>query len=148
VVVGKISCIPRVENRFHTRLLKPHAYGLWLNSANSCEIFHFQLSIYNILLNQSQVAQIVVCTGKRDILSVNLLKGFKLRRQLCIEFFKRTYTRQVGQGRKRKTSRREDHLLSLQARRKRFVTAQHLRNDLQLATGTVISSRTVLERVI
>jgi hypothetical protein len=36
--------------RFHTRLLKPRAYGLWLNSANSCEIFHFQLLIYNILL--------------------------------------------------------------------------------------------------
>jgi hypothetical protein len=35
--------------RFHTRLLKPRAYGLWLNSANSCEIFHFQLLIYNIL---------------------------------------------------------------------------------------------------
>jgi hypothetical protein len=35
-----------------------------------------------------------------------------------------------GQGRKRKTSKREDHFLSLQARRKRFVTAQHLRNDL------------------
>jgi hypothetical protein len=32
--------------RFHTRLLKPRAYGLWLNSANSCEIFHFQLLIY------------------------------------------------------------------------------------------------------
>jgi hypothetical protein len=37
--------------RFHTRLLKPRAYGLGLNSANSCEIFHFQLLIYNILLN-------------------------------------------------------------------------------------------------
>jgi hypothetical protein len=36
--------------RFHTRLLKPRAYGLWLNSANSCEIFDFQLLIYNILL--------------------------------------------------------------------------------------------------
>jgi hypothetical protein len=49
-----------------------------------------------------------------------------------------------GQGRKRKTSRREDHFLSLQARRKRFVIAQHLRNDLQVTTWTVISSRTVL----
>jgi hypothetical protein len=36
--------------RFHTRLLKPRAYGLWLNSANTCEIFHFQLLIYNILI--------------------------------------------------------------------------------------------------
>jgi hypothetical protein len=37
--------------RFHTRLLKPRAYGLWLNSANSSEIFHFQLLIYNILFH-------------------------------------------------------------------------------------------------
>jgi hypothetical protein len=37
--------------------------------------------------------------------------------------------------------------LSLQARRKRFVTAQHLRNDLQVTTWTVISSRTVLRRL-
>jgi transposase len=37
--------------------------------------------------------------------------------------------------------------LSLQARRKRFVTAQHIRNDLQVTTWTVISSRTVLRRL-
>jgi hypothetical protein len=49
VVVGKISCIPRVENSISHSFLKPRAYGLWLNSANSCEIFHFQLLIYNIL---------------------------------------------------------------------------------------------------
>jgi hypothetical protein len=41
--------------RFHTRLLKPRAYGLWLNSANSCEIFHFQLLIYNIVLLHSHL---------------------------------------------------------------------------------------------
>jgi hypothetical protein len=51
----QISCIPRVENEiFHTRLLKPRAYGLWLNSANSCEIFHFQLVVYTIFFRRPQ----------------------------------------------------------------------------------------------
>jgi hypothetical protein len=42
------------RNSIHTRLLKPRAYGLWLNSANSCEIFHFQLVVYTILFRRPQ----------------------------------------------------------------------------------------------
>jgi hypothetical protein len=42
-----VYCISRVENeRF--RLLMPRAYGLWLNSANSCEIEFSTRGIHDI----------------------------------------------------------------------------------------------------
>jgi hypothetical protein len=40
--------------RIEPRLLKPRAYGLWLNSANSCEIFHFQHVVYTIFFRRPQ----------------------------------------------------------------------------------------------
>jgi transposase len=102
-------------------------------------------------LNKSQVAQIVVLAQERYT-QRQLAERSQTSQSAVYRVLERyeetgTYTRRAGQGRKRKTSRREDYFLSLQARRKRFVTAQHLRNDLQVTTWTVISSRTVLRRL-
>jgi transposase len=55
--------------------------------------------------------------------------------------------RKRGQGAKRKTTAREDHYIELQALRKRFVTSRELKNDLRLATGKEISTKTVRRRL-
>jgi transposase len=77
-------------------------------------------------LNQSQVAQLVVLAQK-GYTQRQLAEKFQTSQAAVYRVLQRyeetgTYTRQVGQGCKRKTSTREDHFLSLQARRKRFVT--------------------------
>jgi transposase len=51
-----------------------------------------------------------------------------------------TYTRRTGQGRKRK---RRDEKITFCL----YKLEESLRNDLQLTTGAVISSRTVLRRL-
>jgi transposase len=55
--------------------------------------------------------------------------------------------RKRGQGANRKTTAREDHYIELQALRKRFVTSRELKNDLRLATGKEISTKTVRRRL-
>jgi transposase len=57
------------------------------------------------------------------------------------------YHRRQGQGRKRKTTYAEDRLLGISAKRKRFCTARELKNDLQLATGTTVSTDTIRRRL-
>jgi transposase len=57
------------------------------------------------------------------------------------------YHRRQGQGRKRKTTYAEDRLLRISAKRKRFCTARELKNDLQLATGTTVSTDTIRRRL-
>lgn len=58
-----------------------------------------------------------------------------------------SFKRRPGQGAKRKTTRREDRFIELQSLRKRFVTSRELKNDLRLATGTEISTKTVRRRL-
>jgi hypothetical protein len=60
-------------------------------------------------LNQSQVAQIVVL-----VLSDNLLKGFKLRSQLCIESFK-------GMRRRERTLDELDKVVKGKRRDEKFI---------------------------
>lgn len=58
-----------------------------------------------------------------------------------------SFKRRRGQGAKRKTTAREDRFIELQALRKRFVTSRELKNDLRLATGKEISTKTVRRRL-
>jgi hypothetical protein len=51
-----------------------------------------------------------------------------------------------GQGAERKATAEEDHYIQLQVLRKRFVSPQEVKNDLRLATGEEISTRTVRKR--
>jgi transposase len=57
------------------------------------------------------------------------------------------YHRRQGQGRKRKTTYAEDRLLRISAKRKRFCTARELKNYLQLATGTTVSTDTIRRKL-
>ncbi|CAH1365895.1 unnamed protein product, partial [Tenebrio molitor] len=58
------------------------------------------------------------------------------------------YHRRQGQGRKRKTTYAEDRLLRISAKRKRPSHKKfHFKNDLQLATGTTVSTDTIRRRL-
>ena len=56
-------------------------------------------------------------------------------------------SRRYGGGRQRVTTLREDRFLVIQARRHRFRNATTLRNDLQNASGTRVSTQTVRNRL-
>lgn len=52
-----------------------------------------------------------------------------------------------GGGRQRSTTQRQDHFLTLQARRHPFWTATTLRNDLHNASGVSVSTQTIRNRL-
>ena len=56
-------------------------------------------------------------------------------------------SRRYGGGRQRVTTLRQDRFLVIQARRHRFRNATTLRNDLQNASGTRVSTQTVRNRL-
>lgn len=58
-----------------------------------------------------------------------------------------TYTRRPGQGRKRKTSAREDRYVVNCALRRRIGTAEDHKRDLQAATGANVSAQTICNRL-
>jgi transposase len=57
------------------------------------------------------------------------------------------YTRRVGSGRKRSTTARDDHFLTLTILRNRDTTAVRARNELQEVRGVAESERTVRKRL-
>ncbi|EFA01186.1 Transposable element Tc3 transposase-like Protein [Tribolium castaneum] len=69
--------------------------------------------------------------------------------QRAVERFRETgsYTRRVGSGRRRCTTARDDHFLTLQVLRNRDTTAVAVRNSLEKVRGVAISERTVRRRL-
>ncbi|XP_045458440.1 uncharacterized protein LOC123668791 [Melitaea cinxia] len=57
-----------------------------------------------------------------------------------------TYVRRAGQGRKRRTSSRDDRFIRLRVRRNPRLTAVQARHELEAVRGVTISERTVRRR--
>jgi transposase len=75
------------------------------------------------------------------------VKGCSIQR--AVKRFPETkgYTRRVGSGRKRSTTARDDHFLTLTNLRNRDTTPVRTRNELQEVRAVAVSERTVRRRL-